>query len=254
MGFIDKELDVVTPSPSHDRKYTSPDSFRSGVIAILPMLVGTAPFGIVFGALAVEVGLGAWGGQGMSLFVFAGSAQFVGASLYGQGVSILVLAVTTFFINLRHILYGASIAPKLIDVNTRSRFLMAFLLTDEAFAIVSRFEKIRANYFWGAAIAMYLNWQLWTFLGIVAGREFSGLVTLDLGYLIVPAFIAIIIPQIKGSTAIMCAIFSICLSLLLDSMPHKLGIIMSSVLAIVASIGVEKLFIKSESDEGKSKK
>ena len=59
MGFIDKELDVVTPSPSYDRKYTSPDSIRSGVIAILPMLVGTAPFGVVFGALAMEVGLGA---------------------------------------------------------------------------------------------------------------------------------------------------------------------------------------------------
>ena len=91
---------------------TSPHNFIDGVVDIFPMLLGTAPFGIIFGAYALEMGIGIGGGQGFSLFVFAGSAQFVGANLYGQGASLVVIAITTFFINLRHTLYGASLGPK----------------------------------------------------------------------------------------------------------------------------------------------
>ena len=90
------------------------------------MLLGTAPFGIVFGAFALDMGLGIDGGQSMSLMVFSGSAQFVGASLYGQGASIFVVAVTTFFINLRHTLYGASLGPRLLNAKPHERILMSF--------------------------------------------------------------------------------------------------------------------------------
>ena len=60
----------------------SPNIFRKGTRDILPMVLGTAPFGLVFGAFALEMELGILGGQGLSEIVFAGSAQFVGANLY----------------------------------------------------------------------------------------------------------------------------------------------------------------------------
>ena len=133
------------------------------------MLLGTAPFGVVFGAFALEMKLGVLGGQGLSAIVFAGSSQFVGANLYGQGASLLIIFITTFFINLRHALYGAALAPKLSQIKTRERILMSFFITDEAFAIVSRFDVILSRYFWGTALAMYINWQVWTFIGLVSG-------------------------------------------------------------------------------------
>ncbi|PPR77967.1 MAG: Inner membrane protein YgaZ [Alphaproteobacteria bacterium MarineAlpha3_Bin5] len=181
----------------HSNK-TSPDTSIAGAVAIIPMLLGTAPFGVIFGAFAVEMGLGHQGGQSMSLFVFAGSAQFVGASLYGQGVSLLVVAITTFFINLRHTLYGASLGPKLLSVSPRQRLLMAFFLTDETFSIVSRFRIVRPRYYWGAALSMYINWQVWTFVGLISGSYIREVISVNLAFVMVPAFLAIITSHVNS--------------------------------------------------------
>ena len=75
------------------------------------MMIGAAPFGLIFGTLAVtSAGLSFWGAMGFSLLVFAGSAQFVAAGLLAQGAGIPVIVFTTFVVNVRHVLYGASLA------------------------------------------------------------------------------------------------------------------------------------------------
>ena len=219
----------------------SPNSIKKGLWAIFPMLLGTAPFGIVFGAFALDMGLGIEGAQGLSLFVFAGSSQFVGASLYWQGASILVLAVTTFFINLRHLLYGASIGPKLMSANSGERLLMSVFLTDETFAIVSRFKKIRSRYYWGTALAMYFNWQIWTFIGLVSGNYLKGLVSLNLGFVMVPAFIAIIVPQMKNFSSVFCGLSAIGMSVLLSGLPNQIGLILAALAAIFMTLIFEYL-------------
>jgi len=188
------------------------------------MLLGTAPFGVVFGAFALEMKLGVLGGQGLSAIVFAGSSQFVGANLYGQGASLLIIFITTFFINLRHALYGAALAPKLSQIKTRERVLMSFFITDEAFAIVSRFDVILSRYFWGTALAMYINWQVWTFIGLVSGGYLREYLFLNLGFVLVPAFIAIITPQIKTKSSILCVAVAAGLSLVFVNLPHQSGL------------------------------
>ena len=220
----------------------SPDSFRKGARDILPMLLGTAPFGLVFGAFALEMELGILGGQGLSAIVFAGSAQFVGANLYGQGASLLIVFITTFFINMRHALYGAALAPKLSKVRRREQLFMSFFITDEAFAIVSRFTIIQSKYFWGAALAMYFNWQAWTFIGLLSGSYFKEYLSLNSGFLLVPAFIAIIFPQIKTKSSFLCMLVAAGLSLVLSSLPYQAGFIISAILAILVTIFFEYLF------------
>ena len=205
------------------------------------MLLGTAPFGIIFGAFAMDMGLGIEGGQGMSLFIFAGSSQFVGASLYGQGTSIFMLAVTTFFINLRHTLYGASLGPRLLDTTPRERIFMSFFLTDETFAITSQFKKVRSRYYWGAAIAMYINWQIWTFVGLLSGSYLKGLISLNLGFVMVPAFIAIIVPQLKTIGSLICAVSAVGTSVLLINLPNQIGLIVAAIVAIVVTLIFEKV-------------
>jgi 4-azaleucine resistance transporter AzlC len=220
----------------------SPESFRKGAIDMLPMLLGTAPFGLVFGAFAYEMELGILGGQGLSSIVFAGSAQFVGANLYGQGASLLVVFITTFCINIRHALYGAALAPKLIKVKRREQLLMSFFITDEAFAIVSRFNIIQSKYFWGAALVMYFNWQSWTFIGLLSGSYLKEYLSVNSGFLLVPAFIAIIFPQIKTKSSLLCVLVAAVLSLVLSSLPYKVGFITSAILAIIVTIFFEYLF------------
>ena len=219
----------------------SPDSVKSGMIAIIPMLIGTAPFGVIFGAFGYEMGLGMLGTQGLSLCVFAGSSQFVGASLFGQGASIIVILITTFFINLRHMLYGAAIGPKLKGVKIRSRILMSFFLTDETFAVVSRFREIKVRYYWGTALAMYFNWQLWTFVGMLCVDYLKAFVSISLGFIMVPAFLPIIFQQIQSKSNIVCAVLSVCLSLLFLEMPSQTGLLVAAVLSIIAVLILEHM-------------
>jgi predicted branched-subunit amino acid permease len=76
--------------------------FWAGARATLPLVVGAVPFGIIFGAVAVNSGLSAWATAALSLFVFAGASQFVAAGLVAGGAGLLVIILTTFVVNLRH--------------------------------------------------------------------------------------------------------------------------------------------------------
>ena len=135
--------------------------FLQGARDMLPMLLGAMPFGIIFGSLAAAAGLTPWQTIGMSVLVFAGSAQFIALSLLGGGATLAVLLLTTFVVNLRHALYSASLQPFVRHLPKRWRIPLAFWLTDEAFAVVQhRYAETDSSphkhwYFLGAALAMF---------------------------------------------------------------------------------------------------
>ena len=83
--------------------------FLAGARDTFPMLVGAAPFGVIFGTLAIGSGLPVWLTLGMSLLVFGGSSQFVAVSLIGSGTALPVIWLTTIVVNLRHALYSATL-------------------------------------------------------------------------------------------------------------------------------------------------
>jgi predicted branched-subunit amino acid permease len=102
------------------------------------MVVGAIPFGIIFGAVAVTGSrpLSPAAAMGMSLIVFAGSAQFIAAGLYGQGAGLAIIVLTTFIVNLRHALYSASLAPYMQRLSQKWLLPLGFWLTDETYAVV----------------------------------------------------------------------------------------------------------------------
>jgi predicted branched-subunit amino acid permease len=85
--------------------------FLNGVRAELPILLGVAPFGLIFGALAVHNGLTPFAAQATSYIIFAGSAQFIAVQLLGASASVAVILMVVFVVNIRHALYSASVAP-----------------------------------------------------------------------------------------------------------------------------------------------
>src|SRR3954464_10831648 len=85
--------------------------FWAGVKATFPLVVGAIPFGIIFGASASSNGLSTGGALAMSALVFAGSAQFIASGLIAQHTPLAIIILTTFVVNLRHMLYSASLAP-----------------------------------------------------------------------------------------------------------------------------------------------
>ena len=110
-------------------------SFWAGVRAELPLLIGVAPFGMIYGVLALNAGLSPAPAQMMSSIIFAGSAQFITAQLLREAAPGLVIVLTIAVVNLRHMLYSASMAPYLQALPMRWKALLSYLLTDEAYAV-----------------------------------------------------------------------------------------------------------------------
>lgn len=217
-------------------------SFAAGARDTIPMLVGAAPFGMIFGTLVTTGNLAAWQGQLMSMSVFAGSSQFIAVGLVAGHAGLLVIWLTTFIVNLRHMLYAATLLPHVVHLPARWRWVLGFLLTDETFAVMNGYYRTHPQaplghwYFLGSAVAMYLNWQLWTLVGLLFGAVFPQLQSLGLDFAMVATFIAIVVPQLTRLPHFGAAVAAGVFAFLLRDLPYKLGL-MAAVLAGV-SIGM----------------
>lgn len=219
----------------------------AGAVATIPMMIGAMPFGIIFGALAIggDRALTPAATMGMSLIVFAGSAQFIGLGLYTQGVGLPFIVFTTFVVNLRHALYAASLSPFLRHLGQRWLAPLGFWLTDETYAVVIRRfhdEGPRHHGHWfylGSALPFYLNWQLCTLIGIFAGQQLGDVASWGLEFAMTLTFIGIVAPLIKSRPALACALVAGAVSLAAAGMPNRLGLVIGGLAGIVAGLIAE---------------
>ena len=212
-------------------------SFLAGVRSELPLLVGVFPFGLIYGALALDAGLSVPAAQLMSSIVFAGSSQFITAQLVHEAAPVFVIVLTIAVVNLRHMLYSASLAPYLIDLSLRWKALLSYLLTDEAYApTVIRYEQEGVTPFshWfllGAGFSLWFTWQVSTALGIFLGTAIPEEWPLD--FALPLTFIAMVVPVMKNRPAIAAAISAGLVALVAYSLPYKLGLILAAFTGIV---------------------
>jgi 4-azaleucine resistance transporter AzlC len=210
----------------------------------MPLIIGVVPFGILFGILCLTAGMPSWAAQAMSACVFAGSAQFIAAGLIAQGTPFPFIVVTTFIVNLRHALYGASVAPYLRGLPAAWRTFLAFGMTDESYAttIVHYRDETRGDvtckhwYFLGANIAMFIPWQLDTALGYWIGTALGDPLALGLDFVLPVVFIAILIPQLKSRSTILSALVAGTVAVLASSLPNKLGVLLAIASGILAGM------------------
>jgi 4-azaleucine resistance transporter AzlC len=221
--------------------------FLAGVKAELPILFGVSPFGLIYGVLAVSAGLPAALAFAMSSVVFAGSAQFIGVQLMGSGAPAIVILSTTFIVNLRHVLYGASVAPHLAHLSLRWKCLLAYLLTDEAYAVaIIRFARCPASpsgapyqhwYFLGAGLAQWSAWQASTVVGIALGAQIPPGWGLD--FTVALTFIALVVPALTDRPSVAAALSAGIVALLTVGLPYKLGLIVAAIIGIVVGLLTE---------------
>ena len=208
----------------------------AGARAIAPLLLGVAPFGLLFGALAVRLEFGIAAAIGASLLMFAGAAQFVFVQLAASGASWPVVVLACLVVNLRHVLYSASLAPGVSQARTAVRAVLAYFLTDEAYAITSRHAAHHAgaqhSFFLGAGVTLWLCWQLSTIAGAIVGARLppSPLYAFTLPV----TFVAIVAPTLRDRAAIACAIVAGGLGIASAALPLGTGLIVASAAAIAA--------------------
>jgi 4-azaleucine resistance transporter AzlC len=222
--------------------------FWHGVKAQIPILFGTSPFGLIYGILAMEADLPVEVALGMSLIVFAGSSQFIAAELFAAATPGIIIVLTTFVVNLRHMLYSASIAPYIRHLSTAWKYLLAFLLTDEAYAVaITRYqsetpESVRGSnphwYFLGAGLALWGSWQLSTLAGVVLGAQVPESWSLD--FTLALTFIALVIPVLTDRPAILAALIAGVIALAAHSLPYNLGLILAVMGGIGAGMAAER--------------
>ena len=213
-------------------------AFWIGVRALLPLLVGVAPFGVIYGVVALQGGLSPLAAQLMSTVVFAGSAQFLFAQLAGMAAPGAVIVGAIGLINLRHALYSASVAPYLAHLPPRWKCLLAYLLTDEAYAaaitpMMRKENQPRVHWIlFGAGISLWLGWQLSTAAGILLGAQLPKNLPLD--FALPLTFIAIVVPLISDRTRVLTALIAGVLAVALAGLPYKTGLVIAALAAIAA--------------------
>ncbi len=221
--------------------------FISGVKAELPITLGVIPFGMIYGVLALGAGLPASAAQAMSSIVFAGSAQFVAAQLFGSGAPGLVIVLTAFVVNLRHVLYSASVAPHLKHLDSKWKCLLAYLLTDEAYAVViTRYNRdatssitppARHWYFLGAGLTLWATWQASTAVGILLGAQIPSSWSLD--FTLALTFIALVVPALDDRPSVAAALSAGVVAVWAAGLPYKLGLVLAAVIGIAIGLALE---------------
>jgi len=222
---------------------TARKAFFAGVRAEFPLLVGVAPFGMIYGVLALSAGLDPASAQMMSSIVFAGSAQFITAQLLRDLAPGLVIVLTIAVVNLRHMLYSASMAPYLRELPMRWKVLLSYLLTDEAYAatIIHYEENGKTTdghwFFFGTGIALWITWQACTAMGIFLGATLPPEWPLD--FALPLTFIAIIMPALKDRPAVAASLSAGATALLTYPLPFKLGLVIAALVGILVGTTLE---------------
>jgi 4-azaleucine resistance transporter AzlC len=221
------------------------DFFWAGVRAEIPLVVGVFPFGMIYGALAINAGLSRMSAQMMSSIVFAGSSQVVAAKLLQEAAPGIVIILTIAVVNLRHLLYSASLAPYLASCSTPWKFLLSYFLTDEAYApSVIQYEAngVQAFSHWflfGAGFTLWFTWQVSTALGIFLGSAIPASWSLD--FALPLTFIAIVVPTLMSRPAVAAALAAGLVATATYALPYKLGLILAALVGVVVGVFMEKV-------------
>ena len=217
----------------------------AGARDILPLVVGAIPFGLIFGTLAQGSGLSFSATLGMSAFVFAGSSQFIALGLLAAGSTLPLIVLTTLVVNLRHLLYAASLLPYVQNLSWRWQGAIAFLLTDEAFAVaIRRYAQPDPSphkhwYYLGAGLTMYVNWIFCTLLGLTLGQLIPNAAAWGLDFAMVATFIGMITPYAKTRPMVGAILVAGLVASLANGLPHKLGLMVAAGAGVAVGFGLE---------------
>lgn len=150
----------------------SKQAVRTAFLDTVPVMAGYVFLGFGFGILLNESGYGALWSLAMSLFIYAGSMQYVAISLISGGTGLLTVALTTLMVNARHLFYGISMVDSYSGAGSKKPYLI-FALTDETYSLVSRNrvpEGIsRHSYCFLVSLFDQFYWVAGSLLGSLAG-------------------------------------------------------------------------------------
>ena len=214
-----------------------------GFSAGAPLMAGVLPFALLYGALARDLGLTLTQSVGMSLAVFAGSAQLVFLNLWGEGAALAALIVAALVVNLRLAMYSASLAPHLAGVGSLKRLSAAYFLTDESYGTsLGRFLSPRPQpnsaffFFLGSAGPCWFSWQAGGVAGYMAGALIPEAAGEFLSLAVPLVFLALLAPLVSRGPRLTAALTAMLVAVAGAGLPLNLGLIAAVVSGLAAGL------------------
>lgn len=202
---------------------------------MLPITTGIIPFGLVMGSVASSAHLSAVQTLGMNCLVFAGASQLAAIDLMLHNTPSLIVVLTGMTINLRFLLYSASLSSVFHESSVSKKAVASYVSTDQTYAVLmaqrrhmSNQEK--ASFYLGSAVTMVVAWQSSVLIGFLFGNFAPHAWSLD--YAVPLSFVALVIPTLKDKTFVLVALASAVISVLLKPLPWNLGLVVTALLGI----------------------
>ena len=215
--------------------------FKKGLLDVAPHMLSVIPFGIICGAIGVEMGFSPYLVYAMSIIIFGGASQIVFLQLLSGGASSLIAVTSVGVINSRHLLYGAVLSEYLEKLNLLKKLIISYFVVDQGFAESNKFfkknktEQYLHYHLIGTGCTMWVCWQIATLSGIVLGSFVPE--ELGLKFAIPLTFIAIVVQDLKKMDHVIVMITCGLSSLLFFNAPFKSYIIISPIIALfIASL------------------
>ncbi|MBE3550818.1 MAG: AzlC family ABC transporter permease [Brockia lithotrophica] len=203
----------------------------------LPVALGYIPIGIAFGLVAKEAHLDLWATAGMSALVFAGAGQLMAVHLLVQGTAPWIIVLLTYFINLRHMVMGATLAHRQTCRSPLLRGLLAFFLTDETYA-VAQFAPGELTFARQLALGVvaYGGWVGGSVLGYLLGAVFPPDLEASFGIALYAMFLGLLVPNLRGAReplllTLLAMFLSAGLHAVFPRLPGGVAVVVSALLA-----------------------
>ena len=219
------------------------EALTAGLRAVAPMVAAIIPFGMTAGVAGLDAGLGPALTMGMSLIVFAGASQLASIQLLDAGAAAPLVVLTALVINLRMIMYSAHLAPHFHHLPVGWRAFMAYILTDQAYALASarlmNDAAARCNHYFylGVALPLWVVWQFATAFGYWAGTAMPP--GWELGFIVPLIFLALLMMALTSRPALIAALVGGSLAVLGQGLPAGLGLTLAALAGIAAGVMAE---------------
>lgn len=211
-------------------------TFSKGLRAGLSIAIGYFPIALTFGLLAKTTGLSMWEATAMSIFVFAGAAQYISLTLISSGVDPILIILNTFVVNIRHFLMTASLNEKMQPEKRWKKAIYAFGVTDETFSVLAtrKEEKIRTSFAAGVILIAYGSWVTITALGHVIGANLPEFLQAAMSIALYAMFVGLLVPSMKGNRKV---IWLATFGALIHSALYWSGLLSTGWAILVATLG-----------------
>ena len=222
-----------------------------GITDVSPLMIPVFPFGIIYGVIGMELGIGPYMTLGLSIIIFGGASQIVLLQLFSGGASSLVILSSVGAVNSRHLLYGAVLSEYLSTLKVSWKIILSYIMTDQAFAVSNNYfkkYKKKNHYHYhllGSGLTCWVIWQISTILGIVLGSVVPE--ELGLSFTISLTFLALLINDFrKFKNIIVMLVSGIVATIGYNIIPFKAYIIVASLSALVIATLITLIDLKKK--------